>query len=87
MARTPRELEGEAARTRRLRPDPDTLDGNDRKSGTAWDDPVMPRGDFDRSMSGSAQDENSPREAVPDGVAESIGRPRPKVTGRRFRLS
>lgn len=84
MARTPRELNAEARRTRSLRADPDTLDGDQVKSGAAWDDPVQPRGDFDRTMSGSAQDDNSPRDAVPEGVSQSIGRPRPRTGGRRF---
>ena len=85
MARTPRELEGEARRVVTRPADSKTLDKDERKSGAAVSQPTQPRGDFDRSMSGVAQDDQSPETAVPENVDQDTGGVRPKTTGPLYR--
>jgi hypothetical protein len=85
VARTPRELEGEARRVVTRRPDPDTLDADERKSGSAVSTPRQPRGDFDRSFRADARYEEQP-DAVPENVPQRTGRVRPKTSGRRYEV-
>ena len=86
MAKTPRELEGEAGRVVNRRPNPDPLDANETKSGAAVSTPVQPRGDFDRTFSGSAQDKNSRDAAVPENVSQDTGGVRPKTRGKKYEV-
>lgn len=86
MAKTPRELEGEADSVVNRRPDPDTLDANETKSGAAVSTPRQPRGDFDRSFRADARYREQPK-AVPENVPQATGGVRPKTRGRRYEAS
>ena len=86
MAKTPRELESEARQVVNRPPRPDTLDANETKSGAAVSRPAQPRGDFDRTFSGSAQDDNSRDAAVPENVSQGTGGVRPKTRGKKYEV-
>ena len=83
----PKELEGQAQRRNRMRPDPDTLDKDVTRSGGAHSTPSLPRFDSNARMSGSARPAAAEHDksAIPQTVDQSTGGVKPRTTGRRFR--